>query len=303
MNLQKAGNMSTIGFIGLGTMGRPMAANLVKAGHEVRGFDVTAQARDAAAADGVQVVTSAVEAATGADTLITMLPKGDHVRSVLLADDGPLSALPAGAVVIDSSSIDVPTSLDVHAAGEKLGLEVLDAPVSGGLAGAVNGTLTFMIGGNETTIDKARSLFEIMGARIVVCGGAGAGQVAKACNQMVFGSALVATAEAFVIAENLGLSAQKLFDVLSTSSGDSWALHNFCPAPGLVDGSAADNDYAPKFAAALLAKDLGLAATAAESAGVELVVGAGARTKLDELSADNGHLDASAVITTVKVQS
>lgn len=288
--------MSTIGFIGLGTMGRPMAANLVKAGHDVRGFDVTPEARESAAADGVAIAGSAVEAATGVDTLITMLPKGDHVRSVLLGDDGPLAALATGAVVIDSSSIDVPTSLEVHKLGEKLGLRVLDAPVSGGLAGAVNGTLTFMIGGDDSTIDKARPLFDAMGSRIVACGGAGSGQVAKACNQMVFGSALVATAEAFVIAKNLGLSAQKLFDVLSTSSGDSWALHNFCPVPGLVEGSAADNDYAPKFAAALLAKDLGLAATAADSAGVGLVVGSSARAKIDELAQESGHLDASAVV-------
>ncbi len=291
--------MSIVGFIGLGTMGGPMAANLAKAGITVQGFDVVPDALQRAADAGVKVVGSAAEAATGADTLITMLPKGEHVRSVLLGDDTPLALLRAGAVVIDCSSIDVPTSTDLHSLGEKLGVSVLDAPVSGGLAGAVNGTLTFMIGGAPEVVSGARTLFDIMGSRIVECGGPGAGQVAKACNQMVFGSALVATAEAFVIAEHLGVSAQKLFDVLSTSSGDSWALHNFCPLPGLVENSAADNNYAPKFAAALLSKDLGLAATAAESAGVELVVGAGARKQLDELTVDHGHLDASAVIKMV----
>lgn len=291
--------MTTIGFIGLGTMGRPMAANLVKAGHAVKGFDVVADTRDRAVEDGIKVASSAVEAATDVEVLITMLPKGDHVRQALLVDDGPLSVLAAGAVVIDSSSIDVPTSRDLHERGVDLGIAVLDAPVSGGLAGAQAGTLTFMIGGAAETVEKVRPLFDAMGSRTVFTGGPGSGQVAKAVNQMVFGSSLVALTEAFVIAERLGLSPQNLFDVLSTSSGDCWALHNFCPRPGLVEGSAADNGYAPKFAAALLAKDLGLAATAAESAGVELIVGRGAKDKLDELSIKDGHLDVSAVITKV----
>lgn len=291
--------MSTIGFIGLGTMGRPMAANLVKAGHDVKGFDVVADARDRAVEDGIKVASSAVEAATDVNVLITMLPKGDHVRQALLVTDGPLTVLAPGAVVIDSSSIDVPTSRDLHERGVELGIDVLDAPVSGGLAGAQAGTLTFMIGGAADTVEKVRPLFEAMGSRTVLTGGPGSGQVAKAVNQMVFGSSLVALTEAFVIAERLGLAPQKLFDVLSTSSGDCWALHNFCPLPGLVEGSAADNGYAPKFAAALLAKDLGLAATAADSAGVELVVGRGAKDKLDELAASDGHLDASAVISKV----
>lgn len=291
--------MSTIGFIGLGTMGLPMAANLVKAGHEVRGFDVVAEARDRAAEEGVKIASSAVEVAADVSVLITMLPKGEHVRQALLTDDGPLSVLAPSAVVIDSSTIDVSTSRDLHERGVELGLDVLDAPVSGGLSGAQAGTLTFMIGGEFETVDKVRSLFDVMGSRTVLTGGPGSGQVAKAANQMVFGSSLVALTEAFVFAERLGLSPQKLFDILSTSSGDCWALHNFCPLPGLVEGSAADNNYAPKFAAALLAKDLGLAATAADSAGVELVVGRGAKDKLDELSVNDGHLDASAVITKV----
>ncbi|MCW2131220.1 3-hydroxyisobutyrate dehydrogenase [Arthrobacter sp. VKM Ac-2550] len=291
--------MTVIGFIGLGTMGGPMAANLVKAGYEVKGFDLVPAACYRAVEDGIKVTSSAVEAADGVDVLITMLPKGDHVRQALLVDNGPLSVLAPGAVVIDSSSIDVPTSRDLHERGVELGIDVLDAPVSGGLAGAQAGTLTFMIGGASEIVEKVRPLFQAMGSRTVLTGGPGSGQVAKAVNQMVFGSSLVALSEAFVIAERLGVSPQNLFDVLSTSSGDCWALHNFCPLPGLVEGSAADNNYAPKFAAALLSKDLGLAATAADSAGVELVVGRGAKDKLDELSINDGHLDASAVITKV----
>lgn len=291
--------MSTIGFVGLGNMGRPMAVNLVKAGHEVRGFDVVDAAREQAQREGVPVVASADDAAKGADILVTMLPKGEHVREVLCGEDSPLTKLVPGAVVVDSSSIDVPTSLELHGVGESLGVHVIDAPVSGGVGGATAGTLTFMVGGPDEALAKSRPALDAMGGRIFHVGGPGAGQVAKACNQMVVGASLVAVAEAFVMAERLGLSAKNLFDVLSTSSGDCWALHNFTPVPGLVEGSAADNGYAPKFAAALLAKDLGLAATAAESAGVELVVGQGARRVVDELASTDGHLDSSAVIKVV----
>lgn len=291
--------MSTIGFVGLGNMGRPMAVNLVKAGHDVRGFDVVAAARERAHSEGVPVATSAAEAARGADILITMLPKGEHVRAVLLGEDTPLKELAPGAVAIDSSSIDIPTTRELHFVGADLNVDVVDAPVSGGVSGATAGTLTFMVGGAEAAIARCKAVLDVMGARIFQVGGPGAGQTAKACNQMVFGSSLVALAEAFVIAERLGLAPQKLFDVLSTSSGDCWALHNFTPLPGLVEGSAADNGYAPKFAAALLAKDLGLAATAAESAELDLVVGQGARERVEELAASDGALDASAVIKVV----
>ncbi|MET8206195.1 3-hydroxyisobutyrate dehydrogenase [Streptomyces sp. NPDC005373] len=292
--------MSIVGFVGLGNMGRPMAANLAKAGYEVRGFDVVPEARERAAGDGITIVASAEAAAEGADVLITVLPKGAHVRQALLAEGGPLTRLAPGAVVIDTSSIDVATSRDVHEACKALGIEVLDAPVSGGVAGATNGTLTFMIGGAESALALARPTLEVMGSKLFTVGGAGAGQAAKACNQMVFGASLVALAEAFVMADRLGLSARNLFDVLSTSSGNCWALHNFCPRPGLVEGSASDNGYIAKFAAALLAKDLGLAATAAESVNVELAVGRSAKQRVDELAATDGALDASAVIKTVE---
>ncbi|PKW16640.1 3-hydroxyisobutyrate dehydrogenase [Saccharopolyspora spinosa] len=291
--------MSTVGFVGLGNMGRPMAVNLVKAGHEVRGFDIAEAAREQAHRAGVPVVASADDAAKGADILVTMLPKGEHVREVLCGELTPLKKLAPGAVVVDSSSIDVPTALELHSVGERLGIHVVDAPVSGGVSGASAGTLTFMIGGSDEAIAQSRPALDALGARVFHVGGPGAGQVAKACNQMVVGASLVALAEAFVMAEKLGLSPKNLFDVLSTSSGDCWALHNFTPLPGLVEGSAADNGYAPKFAAALLAKDLGLAATAAESAGVELVVGQGARRVVDELASTDGHLDSSAVIKVI----
>ncbi|BBG03803.1 MULTISPECIES: 3-hydroxyisobutyrate dehydrogenase [Pseudonocardia] len=293
--------MSVIGFVGLGNMGGPMAANLVEAGYAVRGFDLGEEAKTRATQAGVTVVASATEAAEGADVLVTMLPRGEHVRSVLLGEHGPLTALKPGGLVIDASSIDVATSRDLHAAATDRGLLVLDAPVSGGVGGATNATLTFMIGGAEEALAAARPVLEAMGTKFFHVGAAGAGQAVKACNQMVVGASLVAVSEAFVLAERLGVSNQSLFDVLSTSSGNCWALHNFTPRPGLVEGSAADNDYAPKFASALLAKDLGLAAAAAESVGVELVVGCGAQQQVDKAAAVHGHLDSSVVIKSVGV--
>ncbi|GCE37923.2 3-hydroxyisobutyrate dehydrogenase [Rhodococcus wratislaviensis] len=290
---------STIGFVGLGTMGLPMAINLVKAGHQVRGFDVVTEQVEKARENGIEIVPSAAEAASGATVLITMLPKGDHVRQVLLADDGPLSTLEPSGVVIDCSTIDVATSRAVHEAGAALNIDVLDAPVSGGVGGATEGTLTFMVGGSAEVLDSAQYVFDIMGAKTVHCGGPGAGQVAKTCNQLVFGTNLVAVSEAFVLAKRLGLSDQKLFDVLSTSSGNSWVLNNFCPRPGLVGFAAANNDYAPRFAAALLAKDLGLAETAADSASMELHVAKSARELVDQLALVNGGLDCSAVIKVI----
>ncbi|MBP2371615.1 3-hydroxyisobutyrate dehydrogenase [Pseudonocardia parietis] len=295
--------MSVIGFVGLGNMGGPMAANLVKAGYDVQGFDLGEEATTKAARAGVTIVSSADEAGEGADVLVTMLPKGEHVRAVLLGENGPLTRLKPGGLVVDASSIDVATSRDLHTAATERGLQVLDAPVSGGVAGATNGTLTFMIGGTADALAAAMPVLDVMGSKFFHVGDAGAGQAVKACNQMVVGASLVAVSEAFVLAEQLGVSNQNLFDVLSTSSGNCWALHNFTPRPGLVEGSAADNGYAPKFAAALLAKDLGLAASAAESVGVQLVVGAGARETVDKFAATDGGLDSSAVIKAVDVSS
>ncbi|MYU26210.1 3-hydroxyisobutyrate dehydrogenase [Streptomyces sp. SID8352] len=290
---------SKVGFIGLGTMGLPMAINLVEAGHNVRGFDVVTAQAEKAREHGFETVSSAVEAADGADLLITMLPKGDHVRQVLLAEGGPLDVLAPGSIVVDCSTIDVATSRDVAAAGTRRGIHVLDAPVSGGVGGATAGTLTFMVGGSAEAVRSAQHAFDAMGNKTVHCGEAGAGQVAKTCNQLVFGSNLVAVSEAFVLGERSGLSAQKLYDVLSTSSGNSWALAQFCPRPGLVEAAAANNDYAPRFAADLLAKDLGLAVAAADGADMELRVAAAARQLVDELATASPRLDCSAVIRVI----
>ncbi|MBN9743430.1 3-hydroxyisobutyrate dehydrogenase [Amycolatopsis sp. A1MSW2902] len=295
--------MSVFGFVGLGNMGQPMAENLLKAGHEVHGFDVADTIRARAADAGITIADSAADAADGADVLVTMLPKGEHVRAVLLAKGGPLARLKPGGLVLDCSSIDVATSRAVHSAATEAGLLVLDAPVSGGVSGATAGTLTFMVGGTNEALAAAQPALNAMGSRIFHVGGAGAGQAVKACNQMVVGASLAATAEAFVLAEQLGLTPQSVFDVLSASSGNTWALHNFTPRPGLVEGSAADNGYQAKFAAALLAKDLGLALSAAESAGVELVVGSSAKTQFDKLVEHDGSLDSSAVVKVIGIKN
>lgn len=291
--------MSRIGFIGLGTMGLPMAINLVKAGHQVRGFDVVPSQVETARENGVEVASSAADAASGVDLLITMLPKGDHVRQVLLAEGGPFEVLPQHAVVVDCSTIDIATTHEVSAAGAARGIRFLDAPVSGGVGGATAGSLTFMVGGSADALEAAQFAFDAMGSRTVHCGEAGAGQAAKMCNQLVFGSNLAAVSEAFVLGERSGLAPEKLFDVLSTSSGNSWVLNNFCPRPGLVDGAAANADYAPRFAADLLAKDLGLAMAAAGEADLDLRVAGVAHTLVSELAAETPKLDCSAVITVI----
>ncbi|CAN3132110.1 3-hydroxyisobutyrate dehydrogenase [Mycobacterium sp. smrl_JER01] len=293
---------STIGFIGLGTMGLPMAINLAKAGHRVRGFDVSADQVAHARENDITPVLSVNEAAQDADVLITMLPKGDHVRQVLLAEDGPMTVLQRGSVIVDCSSVDVATSREVAAAGAGLGIEVLDAPVSGGVGGATEGTLTFMVGGAWNALKSVEFALDVMGTKTVHCGDAGAGQVAKICNQLVFGSNLVALSEAFVLAGRSGLSDQTLFDVLSTSSGNSWVLNNFCPRPGLAGFAAANHDYKARFAAALLAKDLGLAEAAAQTADMKLNVAKAARELVEDLAASTPELDCSAVIKVIETE-
>lgn len=292
--------MTTIGFIGLGNMGGPMAANLVAAGHEVRGYDLSPDAVAAAREAKVTVVGSVADAVTGAQVVVTMLPTGWHVQDVVLGHDGALAHVADGTLVIDSSTIDIQSARAVHAALTERGLPVVDAPVSGGVAKARAGTLTFMVGGTADAFTLARPYLEVMGANIVHTGGAGAGQAAKICNNMLFGTTLTAVAEAFVLAERLGLDARSLYDIVSTSSGDSWALRNFCPWPGLVEGSAADNDYRANFAAALMSKDLRLALTAAEESGVDLPVSGRADAVFTALAATEGHLDASAVVREIR---
>ena len=263
--------MRKIAFLGLGNMGAPMAANLVKAGHAVTGFDLVEAQRQTAAAVGVNVAQSARDAVVGADAIVTMLPAG---RYVLASWADFLSAAPKGALVVDCSTIDVESAKRAHEAGAAAGVRTLDAPVSGGVGGATAGTLTFMCGGSQEVFDTAKPILEVMGRRIVYCGGAGAGQAAKICNNMVLGATMIATCEAFVLGEKLGLSSQALFDVASTSSGQSWSLTSYCPMPGPVPTSPANRDYKPGFAASLMLKDLRLAQEAATGVGAATPLGA-----------------------------
>ena len=258
-----------IGFIGLGNMGGPMAANLAKAGHEVTGFDMAA-----VEIDGVRVAASGSEAAKGAEVLITMLPNGQILRSVA---DEVIPVMDPGAVLLDCSTVDVDSARAVAEQAEAAGLGALDAPVSGGVGGAAGGTLTFMVGGGEDAFAKAKPLFEVMGQKAVHCGPAGNGQAAKICNNMILGVTMIATCEAFALADKLGLDRQAMFDVVSTSSGYSWSMNAYCPAPGVGPQSPADNGYKPGFAADLMLKDLRLAAQAAESADADTPLGTAAR--------------------------
>ena len=262
-----------IAFIGLGNMGAPMAANLVKAGHSVAGFDLVAALREAASNGGVSARASAREAVADADAIVTMLPAGRHV---LASWSDLLPAARKGALVIDSSTIDVESARRAHDAGAAAGALTLDAPVSGGVGGASAGTLTFMCGGADEAFAKAKPILEAMGKRIVHCGGPGAGQAAKICNNMILGATMIATCEAFALAEKLGLSAQALFDVASTASGQSWSLTSYCPVPGPVPNSPANRGYRPGFAANLMLKDLRLAQEAAAGAGAATPIGAAA---------------------------
>jgi len=254
-----------IGFIGLGNMGAPMAANLVAAGHEVTGFDLAAPAPE-----GVAMAASAAEAATGAEVVITMLPNGAILKSVA-ADILPF--MTKGAVLLDCSTVDVASAREVAAEADANGIGALDAPVSGGVGGASAGTLTFMVGGSDAAFATAKPLFDIMGQKAVHCGPAGNGQAAKICNNMILGVTMIATCEAFALADKLGLDRQAMFDVVSTSSGYSWTMNAYCPAPGIGPQSPADNDYKPGFAADLMLKDLRLSQAAAKAADADTPMG------------------------------
>jgi len=291
--------MLTIGFVGLGNMGAPMSANLVKAGHRVRGFDLADPLLRAAAERGVETAGSVAAAADGADVFMTMLPNGAIVRDVLTGPGGALERLPAGALVIDSSSIDVATTRDMHAAAAAEGMQYLDAPVSGGVSGATAGTLTFMIGGSEAALERARPVLEVLGSKLVHLGGPGNGQAAKVCNQLVVAASTAALAEAFVLADRMGVQAAALYEVMSGASANCWALHNFNPWPGVVDGSAADNGYRPRFAARLMNKDLHLALDAAHGAGQELALTELVASLFARLAEAPRDLDTSAVIREV----
>ena len=293
--------MPTIGFIGLGNMGAPMAANLVKSGERVLGFDMVAAARQASVRDGVQIVADAKQSAAQADVVVTMLPAGEHVVSVWKE---VLPAAKKGALFIDCSTIDVASARAAHALAAAHGIPSLDAPVSGGVGGAKAATLTFMVGGSAEAFARGKPVLERMGKRIVHCGEAGNGQVAKICNNMILGISMIGVSEAFVLGEKLGLSHQALFDVASASSGQCWSLTSYCPVPGPVPASPANNGYKPGFAAALMLKDLKLAREAAESVEAKTALGAHA-AEIYDLFAQQGQgmSDFSGIINFVRGRS
>jgi 3-hydroxyisobutyrate dehydrogenase len=290
--------MATLAFIGLGNMGGPMAANLVKAGHKVVAFDLMEASRQQAKSDGAAIADSAAGSVKGADVVITMLPAGKHVLSVW-TDVVP--AMGKGALIIDCSTIDVESAKQAHALAAKHGIASVDAPVSGGTGGAKGATLTFMCGGEDKAFAAAKPVLEKMGKRIVHCGGAGAGQAAKICNNMILGVSMIAVSEAFALAEKLGLSHQALFDVASTSSGQCWSLTSYCPVPGPVPTSPANNDYKPGFASALMVKDLTLAQDEAKAAGAATPLGKHAQEIYKAFdAAGHGGVDFSGIVQHVR---
>jgi 3-hydroxyisobutyrate dehydrogenase len=279
--------MATIGFIGLGNMGAPMAANLVKAGHQVTGFDIVPGPVDALAAKGGRAAASVAAAAASGEIVITVLPAGPQVRAVYLGNEGVLAHARKDALLIDCSTIDVETARAVAAVAADARFDMLDAPVSGGAAGAETATLTFMVGGEAEIFARAQPILAAMGRTIVHAGPAGNGQAAKICNNMILGVSMIAVCEAFSLAERLGLSAQTLFDIVAKSSGQCWALTSYCPVPGPVPSSPANRDYAPGFTAAMMLKDLRLAQQAAGATAAPTPLGAAA-ANLYQLFVDDG---------------
>lgn len=287
--------MAKIAFIGLGNMGGPMAANLVKAQHQVAAFDLSGPAVSAAVEKGARKAASAAEAVKDAEVVITMLPAGKHVRGVYENDVLPNVA--KGALLIDCSTIDVESARHVASLAEKLGFAMVDAPVSGGVGGATAGTLTFMVGGPDAAFAKAKPFLQQMGKNIVHAGGGGNGQAAKICNNMILGVSMIAVSEGFMLAKRLGLDAQKLFDVASTASGQCWAMTNYCPVPGPVPTSPANRDYQAGFTAAMMLKDLMLAQQAANAAGASTPLGAEAAQLFNlYVNAGNAAKDFSGII-------
>ncbi|CUX40829.1 3-hydroxyisobutyrate dehydrogenase [Agrobacterium fabrum] len=277
--------MKTVAFLGLGHMGLPMAANLVKAGYTVRGYDLAEACRAAAREAGIPVAADATEATHAADVVITMLPKGEHVVSVY----GDLvKQVSAGTLLVDCSTVDMESALKAHELAASVGCPSIDAPVSGGTSGAAAGALTFMCGGEPEAFSASKSVLEAMGKKIVHCGKGGNGQAAKICNNMILGISMIAVSEAFVLGEKLGLSHQALFDVASTSSGQCWSLTTYCPVPGPVPTSPANKDYQPGFAAALMLKDLKLSQAAANGTGVSTPLGAAASALYESFVGEGG---------------
>lgn len=293
--------MARIGFIGLGNMGLPMAVNLIKAGHQVEGVDVNPASLEKLKSAGGTTVEFVKVAASRADVVITMLPSGKEVRAVYLGAGGIIENANAGTLLIDCSTIDVESARAVAADAEKKGLLMLDAPVSGGVGGATAATLTFMVGGSAQAFTRAESILQKMGKTIVHAGGAGNGQAAKICNNMILGVSMIAVSEAFVLAEKLGLDHQKLFDISSKSSGQCWSMTAYCPVPGPVPTSPANRDYAAGFTAAMMLKDLKLAQDAAKAAGANTRLGAdAARIYSSYVESGEGPRDFSGIIRFVR---
>lgn len=293
--------MKKVGFIGLGNMGGPMAANLVKAGFSVTGFDLVQSSIDTASKQGVVAAATAIEAAKNADAIVTMLPAGKHVLQVW---PELLAVARAGTTIIDCSTIDVESARKAHEMAKQKGVLSVDAPVSGGVGGATGATLTFMCGGEKKAFEAARNLLQVMGKKIVHCGDPGAGQAAKICNNMILGISMIGVSEAFVLAEKLGLSHQALFDVASTSSGQCWSLTTYCPVPGPVPTSPANNSYKPGFSAALMLKDLLLSQDAAESVDASTPLGAHAKRLYGKFSNDgNAEQDFSGIVNFIRSSS
>jgi 3-hydroxyisobutyrate dehydrogenase len=287
--------MARIAFIGLGHMGGGMAPNLAKAGHEVRAFDLVPEAVERAAQGGCSSASSAGDAVKDADVVITMLPAAQHVRAVYENDVAPNAK--AGALLIDCSTIDVSSAREVGAGLEELGFEFLDAPVSGGIAAAASGNLTFMVGGSDTAFERARPFIEPMAQTVIHAGRLGAGQAAKICNNMILGATMAVTCEAFVLAQKLGLNLQTFFDISSKASGQSWSMTTYAPVPGVGPDTPADHDYEGGFAAALMLKDLKLAADAAHSVGAHTPMGAEAEELYRRfVDAGGGSKDFSGII-------
>ena len=292
--------MSTIGFIGLGNMGQHMARNLIKAGHSLKVFDLSEENVRYVAQSGAKAAASAAEAAADVDFVVTMVPVGADVRRVLV-DAGVIGAARPGTIMIDSSTIDVDTARAMHEAAAKAGYRFLDAPVSGGVVGAEQATLTFMCGGDKDTFETARSVLAGMGKNIVHCGGPGQGQVVKICNNMMAAVNMLVAAEALVMGEKLGVDRKALYDVITTSTGRSYALERSCPIPGPVPNAPSSNGFKPGFMAKLMLKDLRLSQMAAQSAGASTPLGAAATAAYAmHIENGNGDLDSSSIIKLLK---
>lgn len=289
--------MSTITWIGLGHMGGPMSAHLVRAGHDVRGFDLSGPAMAAAREHGVPTFTSMEEALRGAEVVFTMLPKGEHSRAVYLGEDGVLALAPKDALLLDCSTIDVETAVALHEAAADAGFVFVDAPVSGGTSGAAAGTLTFMVGGHPRNVEAAATYIEPMAGRIVRTGEAGTGQAAKIVNNMMLFICLEACAEGSVLADRLGLDPEVFWDIASVSSANSWALQTWYPVPGIVDSAAANHNFEATFSAVLAAKDAGLALLAGEQTGVHLPAAQVVAQRFQQL-VDEGYGDKDCTLIT-----